>query len=128
MLRFIGGFRPPSKSFQAWLYQIARNLATDHFRKTGTQQDIELEEHMFVDQQGSEAAVEKILTSDRLRQALNQLPDEQREVVTLRFVANMPIAEVASTLHKSEDAVKGLQRRSLIALRQILDAWEISYE
>jgi DNA-directed RNA polymerase specialized sigma24 family protein len=40
----------------------------------------------------------------------------------------MPIAEAAETLSKSENAIKGLQRRALIALRQILNDWEVSYE
>ena len=39
----------------------------------------------------------------------------------------MPIAQVAQTLHKSEDSIKGLQRRGLSALREILSDWEVSY-
>jgi DNA-directed RNA polymerase specialized sigma24 family protein len=37
----------------------------------------------------------------------------------------MPIAQVAETLHKSVDAVKGLQRRGLMSIRNILSDWEI---
>jgi RNA polymerase sigma-70 factor (ECF subfamily) len=55
------------------------------------------------------------------------LTEDQRDVLVMRFVANMPIAQVAQTLHKSEDAVKGLQRRGLLALREILVEWEVSY-
>ena len=42
-------------------------------------------------------------------------------------IALLPIADVAQALSKSEDAIKGLQRRGLIALRQLLVEWEISY-
>jgi RNA polymerase sigma-70 factor (ECF subfamily) len=66
------------------------------------------------------------LTSEGLRKALLKLNDEQRDVIILRFVAGMPIAEVAQSLNKSEDAVKGLQRRALISLRGILAGWEAS--
>jgi DNA-directed RNA polymerase specialized sigma24 family protein len=46
----------------------------------------------------------------------------------MRFVTAMPVAEVAQALHKSEAAIKGLQRRALIALREILNEWEIVYD
>jgi DNA-directed RNA polymerase specialized sigma24 family protein len=39
----------------------------------------------------------------------------------------MPIREVAQTLHKTEDSIKGLQRRALLDLREILTEWEVSY-
>ncbi len=71
--------------------------------------------------------VDHRLTSQTLVQALDHLSEDQRDVVVLRFIAGMPIAEVAQSLSKSEDAIKGLQRRALIALRQILNQWEITY-
>ena len=71
--------------------------------------------------------VEQNLTSESLLQALDRLTEDQRDVILMRFVAEMPLAQVARALHKSEDAVKGLQRRALLALRRILTEWEISY-
>jgi RNA polymerase sigma-70 factor, ECF subfamily len=127
MLRFLGGFKPPSGSFQAWLFQIARNISADHFRKMGTQQYVQLEENVKTEDSNPDKTVENIMTSDNLRSALEKLTDEQRDVVILRFIAEMSIAEVAQTLNKSEDAVKGLQRRALIALREVLTDLEISY-
>jgi RNA polymerase sigma-70 factor (ECF subfamily) len=62
-----------------------------------------------------------------LRQALELLSGDQRDVIVMRFITGMPIAEVARTLHKSEDAVKGLQRRALANLRDVLTDWEIHY-
>ena len=127
MLRFIGGFHPPSSTFQSWLFQIARNLATDHFRKTGKQNYVPLEENLTMPHEDLDTTVDRRLTNEGLRQALTKLTDDQRDVVVLRFVAGMPITEVAQALNKSEDAIKGLQYRALIALRGILAEWEISY-
>lgn len=127
MLRFLGGFQPPSASFQAWLFQIARNLVTDHFRRMGIRDDVELEEDMIAAHDDPAAAVERGLTSETLRRALKNLNEDQRDVIILRFVAGMPVGEVAQSLNKSEDAIKGLQRRALIALRQILVDWEVVY-
>ena len=61
------------------------------------------------------------LTSEVLNRALKKLNEEQQIVILLRFLAGMPIGEVAQSLIKSEDAVKGLQRRALIALHSTLN-------
>ena len=121
MLRFISNFQPPSASFQAWLFQIARNLSTDHFRKQGRKPvAVPLEENIVDRQPNPVSEVERKLDSERILQALDGLTEDQRDVILLRFVAGMPIAETAQALQKSEDAIKGLQRRALITLKEIL--------
>jgi RNA polymerase sigma-70 factor (ECF subfamily) len=128
MLRFMGGFQPPAASFGSWLFEIARNLATDHYRRMGVRNDVVLEEEMIATTHGDPAAAaERGLTGEALRRALQDLNEDQRDVIVLRFVAGMAVAEVAQALNKSEDAVKGLQRRALIALRTILVEREIAY-
>ena len=104
---------------QAWLYKIARNLAIDHYRKKQAFQPAALEEdapseEMLDDRTGDS------LDSHALYIAVNALPFEQREVIILRFINNLPIAEAALAMSCSQDAVKGLQRRALISLRQFL--------
>jgi RNA polymerase sigma-70 factor (ECF subfamily) len=127
MLRFLGGFHPPSATFQSWLFQIARNLANDHFRSTQAHQQVQLEENMTENNDLPDGIAERSLTSESLRQALTVLSEDQRDVIVLRFVAGMPIAEVAQAMNKSEDSIKGLQRRGLASLRGILTDWEVSY-
>ena len=127
MMRALPGFQLRSASFQAWLFQIARNLAIDHYRKTSTRDLVQLEDNLVVSGEDVEPSIERKLNSQRLQQALTRLTDDQSDVIVLRFVANMPIAQVAQTLHKSEDSIKGLQRRGLIALREILSDWEVTY-
>lgn len=127
MLRFLGGFQPPSASFQAWLIQIARNLSIDYYRKMNAQNMVPLEENMKIESEHPAETVDRLLSSENLRQALIKLSNDQREVIILRFIANMSISEVAQTLNKSEDAVKGLQRRALMGLREVLTEWEVTY-
>jgi RNA polymerase sigma-70 factor (ECF subfamily) len=127
MLRFLSGFHPPSASFSAWLFKIARNLAVDHFRKLGSQIIVPLEDNLDMGTDDLDKHMERSLTSDVLFQALRKLSDEQRDVVVLRFVTGMPIADVAGALDRSEDSIKGLQRRALTSLRTILTDWEVSY-
>jgi RNA polymerase sigma factor (sigma-70 family) len=59
-------------------------------------------------------------TLGEIQAALERLPAEQREVVTLRVVADLSIEQVAMIIERSPGAVKQLQRRALITLRQVL--------
>jgi RNA polymerase sigma-70 factor (ECF subfamily) len=127
MLRALPDYRLQGVSFQAWLLQIARNLSVDHFRKSASHPNVEIQENLVASGPDPAATAESSLTSESLRLALGQLPSEQREVIIFRFILGMPITEVASVLKRSEDSVKGLQRRGLIALREHLDVLEISY-
>jgi RNA polymerase sigma-70 factor (ECF subfamily) len=129
MIRNLGQYRLQGSAapFQAWLFQIAHNLATDHFRRTNNHPQLPLAEHLAAHDPGPDVSAEHHLSQEHLRQAFARLNEDQRDVVLLRFVVGLPISEVAHTLHKSEDAVKGLQRRGLSALRDSLNDMEASY-
>lgn len=127
MLRSLPQYRPDSVSFQAWLFQIARNLSIDHYRKSAFRDHSPIEDAVSSPEEPVDTTVQRTLDQEHLRKALTQLPDDQRDVLILRFVSGMPVQQAAQTLHKSEDAIKGLQRRALIALRQILSEWEVNY-
>ena len=129
MIRNLGAYRlqGSSASFQAWLFQIAHNLATDHFRRASSHPQVNLTEDLAAADPAPDAGVERRLNHDHLHQALARLNEDQRDVVLMRFVVGLPITEVARALHKSEDAVKGLQRRGLFALKDSLSNLEVPY-
>lgn len=56
----------------------------------------------------------------RLQEALQQLPDDQRDAIRLRYVENLPSKEIAERLGKSDAAVRVMLTRSLKKLQQIL--------
>lgn len=118
-IRSIDDSHPENMQPQAWLYKAARNLAIDHYRKNQTQKPIDLPETLSAEHAVADH-VEKGLESQELYKAINQLPFEQREVIILRFINSLPIAEAAHVMGRTEDAVKGLQHRALQALRQSL--------
>lgn len=127
MITALEKYQPQSASFEAWLYQIARNLAIDHYRKASVRNHVPLEDNLTVETQDVDKTVDRNLTHELLRRALAKLNEIQRDVVVLRFVNGLSIAVVAQTLHKSEDSIKSLQRRALIELREILNEWEVHY-
>ena len=124
MVQALPGYRVTAASFRTWLFQIARNLSIDHFRRGQAHPQEHMEDGFPSSGPHPEAAADRNLTAEGLRKALGQLSDEQRDVVVMRFIEGMPLAEVAAALHKSEDAVKGLQRRGLTALRELLEPME----
>jgi RNA polymerase sigma-70 factor (ECF subfamily) len=127
MIEKISLYQEQRTSFQAWLFQIARNISIDYYRKMKVRSTTTLEEdHPEMGEQPLEL-INRELTSEKLCQALVELPETQRDVIVMRFVVGMPIGEVAETLHKTEDSIKGLQRRALIALKETLIAWEVTY-
>jgi RNA polymerase sigma-70 factor (ECF subfamily) len=106
--------------FRGWLFQVARNLSIDYYRKHRAHSDSPLDDEIESRDSSLERTIDEHISQEQLRLALSTLNDEQRDVIILRFLEDVPIAEVAQVLHKSEDAVKGLQRRALIALRTAL--------
>lgn len=127
MITALESYRSQNASFEAWLYQIARNLAIDHHRKASLRKHVPLEDNLIAEYQDVDKTVERSLTHEHLKRALAKLNEVQRDVIVLRFVNGLPISVVAQTLHKSEDSIKSLQRRALSALREILTEWEVQY-
>jgi RNA polymerase sigma-70 factor (ECF subfamily) len=127
MIEKLSSYQDRKLSFQAWLFQIARNLSIDHYRKMRTRDSVQLEDDYPGSGEEPAKLIEQELTSENLCRALDELSSNQRDVVIMRFVVGMSIGEVAATLHKTEDSIKGLQRRALLALRDIITEWEVAY-
>jgi len=122
MLNALPRYRATAAPFRAWLYQIARNLLVDHYRKMSGQIMAPLREAETTGAEAGDvtALVEQRLTLERVHQALARLDETQCEVVTLRFLSGLSLQEAAAALGKTENAVKALQHRGLMALREML--------
>jgi len=107
----IGKFKWRGAPFVAWLYRIAANAIADHARKK-SREIAEIESTAFVD-----PGLEQVERRARLFRAIEELPDDQRTVIRLRFGDEKSIREIASELNRSEGAVKQLQFRGLENLR-----------
>lgn len=106
--------------FASWLFSIAHNKAMDHFRqrKRIASMDeindipVEYDPLSGVIQSESVAALSKLIQA---------LPEEERELLRLRFLAAMSFPEIAHFLHRNQDAVKKSIYRLLARLHSQLE-------
>jgi RNA polymerase sigma-70 factor (ECF subfamily) len=106
--------------FASWVYRVAHNLLVDYFRTLPKQGTVSIDECYDLAEKGAEKSLDLTLTHNELTKALGKLTDDQRQVVVFRFLQGMNIAETATAIGKTEDAVKKLQARGLMALRRAL--------
>lgn len=105
----------------AWLTTIARNRVHDHFKSARFRLERSTDEvrdpaplHTTVDDP-ERVAVARDLTR-ALGAALDELKDDHREVIELRFVHDLSVTETAAVLERTVGATKALQYRALKAL------------
>lgn len=121
VFRSLDRFEGDESGFRAWVFTIARHRLLDERRRIGRR----VRETTFdatVDVVGGDAEDEAVaaVTAARVRQLLDGLTPEQREVVLLRIVADLSLEATAAVLDTSVGAVKALQHRALSALRHEL--------
>lgn len=110
--------------FTAWLYRMAYNKMIDVLRRNKQRQTAPISyAEAVVDSYSISEIVEVRVTIEEVFEKLQHLNEQQRQVILLRFVEAMSIAETAQIMGKSEGAIKALQHRSLESLRRLLSGW-----
>ncbi len=108
----------PETHLQAYLYRIAHNWITDHYRRQPVF-DLD-EEQPSGEETGPEAQVDRRMRREQVRGAMRMLTPDQRQVLTLRFLEGWDSEEVAAAVQKPSSAVRALQHRALASLRRWL--------
>src|SRR3954452_16914388 len=99
--------------FSAWILRITHNMAIDHMRRRLT-----LCDETTVPERTDEGRQHDL--GRALREALEELPEVQRQVLVMRHVGGLTPGEIAAKLEKSEDSVHGLHHRGRRALKSAL--------
>ncbi len=120
-----------TNSIYPWLHQIASNLVVDHVRSLPPGGMLSLDaqaaeeidsflEYLPADGPSPQELVERFEVQELVRQAIVKLPPDQGRALTLRFLGDLSIREIAQTLDRTEGAVKSLLHRALQGMRQHL--------
>lgn len=118
---FMAAFRSLSRyqergQFSSWLFRIARSKLMDHFRGNRQEESLEAADGLVVGPD-TLASVMQDETLGHLRLLIGQLKDDERDLIRLRYVADLSFAEMAELLGKSEEAVKKSVYRLLARLK-----------
>jgi RNA polymerase sigma factor (sigma-70 family) len=121
-----GGRYTEEGKFLPWAMRIAHNLCVDHFRKVKrtpaikTSDDRDIFEVINFTEEGADTKMMKRQSHDRVRQMLDLLPEDQREVIILRHYADLSFKEIASLTNCSINTALGRMRYGLINLRKMM--------
>jgi RNA polymerase sigma-70 factor (ECF subfamily) len=117
-------FKLERATFQAWVFRIARNLIADYYRsrkrRPQVSLDVMLESEPEREPRRHDPEIENILNRDQLREGLEALTDEQRQVILLHVVEGWDLPQVAKLLDRTIPSVKSLYYRGVQSLRNAL--------
>ena len=119
-LKVIRNMRRQKGPFRAWIYRIARNVVIDNARKQKVRREQPMDEQAINPAQVLADPAVAVARQEDLRVAVAQLTDEQRELVTLKFIEGLSNEEVAEVTGRKPGAIRALQFRAFSALRDIL--------
>ena len=118
--------------FLPWAMRIAHNLCVDHFRKVKrtptikTGDDRDIFEVINFSEDGVDRRMMQRQSHDRVREMLDRLPEDQREVIILRHYAELSFKEIATLTDCSINTALGRMRYGLINLRKMMQEKQIA--
>ncbi|MBE0480791.1 MAG: sigma-70 family RNA polymerase sigma factor [Dehalococcoidia bacterium] len=117
-MQALPSYRIRGTPFIAWLFRIARNQAINYFKKRERRQELPLPDNINDDPEDPEEEAMRNMLISEVSRAMDDLTDLQKEVLSLRFAADLSVAETAKTMNRSLNAVKFLQFSALRALKR----------
>ena len=109
----------PQDYLQAYLYRIAHNWVTDFYRRPPQSVPLSLDLPAKAEDEPPQAAAQK-QERRQIQAALACLTPDQRQVIMLKYLEEWDNQEIARALNKPVGAIKSLQHRALMALKNLL--------
>jgi RNA polymerase sigma-70 factor (ECF subfamily) len=119
--RAIGSYKGKGQAFSSWLYRIAHNHVIDEFRSRRKQMvSLEAEMEIATEVAEPQQEMERGLAEQEMLRLISCLPQEQKQIIILKFVEGLDNREIGQITGKSQGAIRISQMRALTALRQRL--------
>ena len=118
--------------FLPWALRIAHNLCVDHFRKVKrtptitTSDDKDIFDVINVSSDSADRGIIRSQSHDSVRQLLDMLPEEQKEVIVLRHYADLSFKEIAEMTNCSINTALGRMRYGLLSMRKMMAEKQIA--
>ena len=126
-----GAYQEEGK-FLPWVMRISHNLVIDHFRKSNripifeSKDDFDIFQIIGDDVPNVESSmIDKQVVED-LQKLITELPDDQREVLTMRLYKDMSFKEIAESTGVSINTALGRMRYAVINLRKMIEENQIA--
>ena len=118
-----------SGKFSAWVSRIAHNLIIDYYRQEKSENllsaDDEVSPDVFNRKEYSDACIEDCIINnqiqDDVRRIIDALPDNQREVLLMRYYRDMSFKEIAESTDVSINTALGRMRYAILNMRRIAE-------
>lgn len=117
--------------FLPWVMRISHNLIIDHFRrnkrlpKFNNTNDFDIFDVLSDDMLSAENQIIKSQILDDVRNLIEELPDDQKEVLLMRMYRDMSFKEIAENTDVSINTALGRMRYALINLRKLIEKHNI---
>jgi RNA polymerase sigma-70 factor (ECF subfamily) len=117
--------------FVQWAMRIAYNMCVDYHRRhkrrshISPTEEFDIFEVLRLSDDGADTLIMRSETHDRIRNLVDSLPEEQREVVILRHYADMSFKEIALLTRVSINTALGRMRYALINIRKMMAEREV---
>jgi RNA polymerase sigma-70 factor (ECF subfamily) len=121
VIRGLGRFRGDERAFRAWVFTVARHRAIDWRRQAARRPTVSVPVELLTERSTTDDPVAQVLEAGSTRAALAllaELPPDQAEVVALRVLGGLEVAEVARIVEKRPGAVRVLAHRGLRRLAE----------
>jgi RNA polymerase sigma-70 factor (ECF subfamily) len=108
--------------FKAWLFRIATNKANDHWRSSGREKAAKQGLRLVTDEAlpAADHRMEGTEQEQKLKRAIEQLPDAQKQVLVLRYYSNMKFVDIAEMLGCPLNTALGRMHKAMLKLKELM--------
>jgi RNA polymerase sigma-70 factor, ECF subfamily len=122
LLEQLAAGKGPSSNLRSYLYEMAYHLVVDEARSSSRGVSLDVVESIRQDRYSNFLTLEnRILYDSILRAIQNDLTQDQRHVIILRFLEGFSLQETAMIIGKAVSNVKVIQNRAITVLRKSLE-------